>query len=193
MPSWHQGHPSVCLLQLRLCNPISSPASSYAISKHTLLAALHSIRTEHHEQYEYFEHNGQSTFMKHGITFCLVRIVETAGTLDDKHSSRDSSAPQPQADLPIREGAQDCRFYLRNGWCMFQHKCWYNHPPLHSLKKGKGKGKAQTAGDNNEHGWNGEYSASGMSVSDIYAANPGKPPCAYYMKHGWCQFKMKCR
>jgi len=71
-------------------------------------------------------------------------------------------------DYPERDGAPDCRDFIRTGRCKYGDSCKYNHPP-------------------------GGISILSDPTEPLFPLRPEEPPCSYYLKHGFCKFGQTCK
>ncbi|WIA12401.1 hypothetical protein OEZ85_012445 [Tetradesmus obliquus] len=111
--------------------------------------------------------------------------------------------------LPLRPGVAPCQHYLKHGWCIFKHDCWYNHPERrswcifkhdcwynHPERPGKRKATATSPAASLQQRtfFTESHLEPGVMLRNgVNPVRPGVRPCQHYLRQGWCVFKAKCR
>ncbi|KAL9267093.1 Zinc finger CCCH domain-containing protein [Drosera capensis] len=86
---------------------------------------------------------------------------------------------------PVREGVEDCAFYMRTGTCKFGMACRFNHPI-------RAKGSAVKVKEKDEQS---EIigQADRTKEKDEHLERTGTVTCKYYDRPGGCKYGKACR
>ncbi|WIA32542.1 hypothetical protein OEZ86_003353 [Tetradesmus obliquus] len=94
--------------------------------------------------------------------------------------------------LPLRPGVAPCQHYLKHGWCIFKHDCWYNHPERPGKRKATATSPAASL-QQRTFFTESHLEPGVMLRNGVNPVRPGVRPCQHYLRQGWCVFKAKCR
>ncbi|KAG6546387.1 hypothetical protein Mapa_012127 [Marchantia paleacea] len=158
------------------------------------------------------------TSVNNGTTATSTSKTNSGGGQMKGHSMGErgsaKSAPLNSKGLPLRQGENECTFYLKTGSCKYGATCRFNHPEIPSRRTGVPVPTQNHQSPNVMPQM--PYAATGSYPSQIQLPNigqqvtyatpggaiipicphpqrPGDPDCSYYLKTGECSFGASCK
>ncbi|KAL9235581.1 hypothetical protein vseg_010327 [Gypsophila vaccaria] len=103
---------------------------------------------------------------------------------DNDNEDGDGDGSEKRCKLPLREGAEDCAFYMRTRLCKFGVYCKFNHPPLPKFPQSvKAKGKEDSC----------DTALENVREMDDSTDKGFRYSCKYFDRPGGCKFGEACK
>ncbi|KFK34147.1 hypothetical protein AALP_AA5G106800 [Arabis alpina] len=154
-----------------------------------------------------------------------VNVFESNGGVDSTRVDGDgdsgwgeSKSEKREVVYPVRPGAEDCSFYMRNGCCKFGSTCKFNHPPpkkIQIVRVNKVREKEEDVDEQGLLDCKYYFMTGGCkfgetcrfkhtkpktfqsSVPELnflgLPIRPGEIECPYYMRTGSCKYGADCK